>query len=194
MRISKKAVDLIKRFEGIDTLSRWPGYSSGITCMRGYDIGYESEVEKVLRPYLTYDEWKRLKPAIGLKGLAAKAYAPKLKGITFSIEETDQVFEAYTIPKQEAKTMKVFPGIENLHPDVFGALTSLVFNRGPLVDNSDRRREMLEIHKMFVNKKVDLNKVADLVDNMKRLWPNKKTGYDLYARRQAEAKLIREAV
>ena len=192
MTIGEQAVKLILSFEGWDDPSQWQGGSSGITIPYGYDLGYEPFTQD-WKGKLDDAVFNVLLPAVGLKGQKAAAYAPKLRGIHVPESVADDIFDSLTLPKYAGQTNDVFPGSSSLAPDAFGALVSLVYNRGTLIDKSDRRKEMLELHKMFTTGQVDLNDVAHLVESMKRLWPNK--GPDsLYARRVAEANLIRSTL
>ena len=195
MRIGKNAENLIHRFEGVDVPSIWPGESSGITIPYGYDLGYEN-FEKDWKGLLDDDIFKRLSRAVGLRGQAARKIAPSFKGIRIPLDKAAIVFETVVIPREEEKTIKIFPGSETLHPDAFGALVSLIYNRGPLVDKSSRRKEMLELYNLFrKGAPYDIKLIADLVESQKRLWPdNKKSDGDLHDRRIAEASLIRSTI
>ena len=191
MEIGDKSQALILFFEGWDNPWEWPGGASGITIGRGYDLGYEpfsEDWQGRLEPPL----FAALLPAVGLKGRQAAAYAPRLRGVHVPECVADDVFATLTLPKYATQTEAVFPGASALGPDAFGALVSLVYNRGTLIDRSDRRKEMLELHRMFSHGAVSLPDVAALVESQKRLWPNKGPN-SLYARRVAEAKLIRES-
>jgi GH24 family phage-related lysozyme (muramidase) len=96
------------------------------------------------------------------------------------------VFHGYTLPKEYEKTMKAFPGARNLHPDVQGALVSLVYNRGTAMDG-DRFREMRDIRGCVASG--DIRGIAAALRRMKRLWERKGLG-GLLRRRDAEADLV----
>ncbi len=195
MIIGQKALNLILRFEGVDFASQWPGGASGITIPYGYDLGYEN-FEADWKGLLPDETFNTLKRAVGYKGQAARKLAPSFKGITIPLDKAKEVFENKVIPAQEEKTKKVFPGSETLHPDAFGALVSLIYNRGPLVDKTDRRKEMLALYQLFrKGEPFDIKKIAELVDSQKRLWADVKTSDgDLHDRRMDEAKLIRSTI
>lgn len=195
MRIGKKAEELIHRFEGIDVPWAWPGEASGITIPYGYDLGYEN-FQKDWKGLLPDSMFKALSKAVGVKGQAAKKIASQFKGIRVPLDKAAIVFENIVIPREEDKTIKVFPGSETLHPDAFGALVSLVYNRGPLIDKTDRRKEMLALYQLFRNPKpFDVRRIADLVESQKRLWPDvTRSDGDLHDRRIAEAELIRATI
>lgn len=74
-----------------------------------------------------------------------------------------------------------FPGCETLPPLCFGALVSLVYNRGASV-KGDRRVEMAAIRDLI--RAGTLAEVPDQFRKMKRLWP---TVEGLRDRREKEA-------
>ena len=203
--LSEKAKTLILSMEGMDQPGKWPGGDSGVTLGRGYDLGYitEEEFEEDWRYYLSADQMERLKVAIGVKGQVAKGIASLFSDIKIRAQDADEVFGNSTLPKFEEMTMRAFPGCERLPPDAFGALVSLVYNRGPDTSNTDRRMEMRAI-KEIVPKYGDtpedrsrdnaiLRDIADQIRSMKRLWINK--GLDgLLRRRDAEASLVESCI
>lgn len=171
----------------------YPGGASGPTLMIGVDIGYTtfaefeddfSQVDKSIKD--------RLKPGIGLKGEAADRFVDTVKDITISWDIAISVFMKKTLLKEWNKTKKAFPGIESLNSDTKGALTSLVYNRGPLIDSSDKRKEMKTIRDICIPQK-DYNCIANQFRSMKRLWSGK--GLDgLLLRREDEARLIENSI
>lgn len=195
MRISETAVNFIIRFEGLDQPGIWPGDASGVSIGCGYDLGYEAHFEDDWRGLLSDDVMKRLRPTLGLKGSAAHHAALSLRDIRIPKDAARSVLENVTIPREEATTMKVFPGSETLPADAFGGLVSLIYNRGPLVDKSPRRKEMLALFQLFrKGAPFDLAAIAAQVEAQKRLWPHVgDSDGDLWTRRITEAKLIREA-
>jgi GH24 family phage-related lysozyme (muramidase) len=191
--ISKKAEDLILQFEGFDVPWRWPTGDSGITIGRGYDLGYEP-FEKDWQGRLALEDFNRLKPAVGLKGEAAHRIAPTLRGVNIPVHTADEVFAEITLPKYEEQTRKTFPNSERLPEDAFGALVSIVFNRGQKLDG-DRRREMRAIYGILATKNPTdsdtIKEIARQVRSMARLWPdNLDSDGDLHDRRLREAELI----
>jgi len=195
MKISEKAVNLILRFEGLDQPGVWPGDASGVSIGCGYDLGYEPNFEQDWGGLLPANVMERLRHTVGLKGQAAHHAAMGLRDIRIPLDKARQVLESVTIPREEATTAKVFPGAETLPADAFGGLVSLIYNRGPLVDKTPRRKEMLELFQLFrKGAPYDLNRIADLVEAQKRLWPHvRNSDGDLWTRRIEEAKLIRNA-
>lgn len=192
---SQKAVDLILGFEGTDSPWVWPGDASGVTIGAGYDLGYEQKFESDWRGLISAADMNKLRPALGVRGERAHQLAKKMRGIIIPKASARTVFMETSLPREEATTARVFPGSETLPGDAFGALVSLIYNRGPLVDDSPRRSEMKALYLLFRGEKpYDLKKIADLVDSQKRLWKDvASSDGDLHDRRVAEANLIRSA-
>jgi hypothetical protein len=164
----------------------WPKGMSGPTAMVGIDIGYYSkeEIDAIFKPLTTEHELDLIQNGRGKKGLLAEAYTKKLKGITFTWEESLQVFELYILPKFIRYTVRAFPGVEKLCFGAQTALVSLVFNRGMSM-KGPTRREMLEIKTLVPDKKY--KDIAAQIRSMKRLWEK---GNGLIGRREREAKLV----
>ncbi|MEK6245256.1 MAG: hypothetical protein AABM33_12255 [Pseudomonadota bacterium] len=193
--LSPKALRLILEFEGLNQPGKWPGGDSGITIGIGYDLGYvtvdqfESDWGERLQPGVR----ARLTDAVGLRAVRAKHRAPQLKDIRIRRAPAEEVFVQRTIPLYTVRTAQAFPGFEALPLDVQGALVSLVYNRGAsMVDDSpeDRRREMRAVRDAVAAG--DLEKIADQLLAMKRLWVGKGLA-GLLTRREAEAALVESA-
>jgi GH24 family phage-related lysozyme (muramidase) len=188
--ISQKAIDLILRFEGLNQPGQWPGGDSGITIGIGYDLAYHT-VDQFETDWegLDVDLRKRLKPTIGLRGIAAKNRAPSLADIKISSTIAKQVFVVKMLPCCRQQTMLAFPGMERLPLDAQGALISLVFNRGTsMVDSKPGNRQEMRAIRDAVARQ-DLQKIARQLHLMKRLWENKNLD-GLLRRREAEAELV----
>jgi GH24 family phage-related lysozyme (muramidase) len=193
------AISMILEAEGIDQPAKWPGGGSGMTLGYGCDIGADPKSLDYWRGVLTDDQIKRLAVAKGKIGNAAAAIARHFSDIKVSMDDALRVFMKHTLPSEIALTRKTYPGIDLLPPTVLGAMTSIVYNRGPGLEG-DRRAEMREIRDVitqFVNTpperrdvKATLEKIAGLIQRMKRHWGNDQRG--LLIRRDAEAKLIRD--
>lgn len=170
----------------------YPGGQSGVTIGIGYDMGYNTAAQFAAdwQAILPKDAYNRLVPHLGKKSAAAKAAIASVKDISISWESAEAVFKSNTLPRFIKETTKAFPGSEKLHEDTFGALVSLVFNRGGSVSGGSRV-EMLNIKNAIVNNRSDIyNYIAQQIINMKRLWVGK--GLDgLLTRRNDEAKLIK---
>ena len=90
----------------------------------------------------------------------------------------------------QAQTAQAFPGVDALPADAQGALFSLVYNRGTSM-TGDSRSEMRAIRDAVPAG--DLQKIADQLRAMKRLWVGK--GLDgLLKRRDAEADLAESSI
>lgn len=208
-KLSDKALDLIIAFEvggGKSYYNRflsrpsYPGGQSGVTIGVGVDLGYESEVLNYLRTILDSDQLARLNRCVGMTGSRAKAALANVKDIVIPWDVAMDYFENYTLPKYIEETLEAFPNSDKLPDDAFGALVSLVFNRGPLIDNTDRRHEMKAIRDILLmggDDEVDdedIKAIGDQVTSMARLWPDLSSDSDLHDRRLAEAELIYNSV
>jgi GH24 family phage-related lysozyme (muramidase) len=171
----------------------WPGGASGMTIGIGIDCGYytPTELEKMFN-FLPRTQLDAVKGATGKTGQAGKEYTAKVKplGINITWDQAVNIFETYTWSKFANLTEKAFPGIDQLCDNAYGALVSLVFNRGSSL-TGDSRVEMRDI-KVLVPKR-DYKGIAADIRKMKRLWVGK--GLDgLLERREAEAKLVETCV
>jgi GH24 family phage-related lysozyme (muramidase) len=103
----------------------------------------------------------------------------------------DLASEQFTnfIPYPTKQTEDVFPNCGSLHDDSFGALVSLVYNRGSAISrNSQRRREMYEIQQLMKTR--NFGEIPARIRSMKRLWENDPNARGLLKRREAEALLF----
>lgn len=195
--ISEKAYNLILKYEvggGFSYYNKalknptYPGGASGVTIGIGYDLGYNTKSQfasdwKHLLPGVVFN---RLESCVGIKGEYAKQMVKNVKDIEISWDDASAVFKKSTLPRFVSETLKAFPGADKLHPDAFGALVSLVFNRGASVTGNSRR-EMLNIRNLISSK--NYNAIANEIRSMKRLWIGK--GLDgLLKRRDEEAQMI----
>lgn len=204
-RITPAAWDLIIRFEtgGRDYYEKvyksgpcWPGGSSGVTIGCGYDLGYERSFAKDWQGIFSLEDFKRLSRAIGIRGSRARAALSGVHNISTPWDSALSVFERTSLPQAIRETVNTFPEAEAaLTPDAFGALVSLVFNRGISMDSSDRRTEMRAIQNLLRARDLSGWKlhvaIAKQLRLMKRLWKDDpKSDGDLVDRRQAEADLV----
>jgi len=205
--LSKKSLDLIFDFEvggGENYYNKflknptWPGEQSGVTIGVGYDIGYVNKTE-------FSNDWKdlpkeifdRLYRAVGVKGYQAKELARRLKDIIIPWELSVKVFMNKTVNKFYNLSRETFPNFDDLPEDAKGGIVSLVFNRGAALEG-DRRREMKAIRDIMVktnnfDEKI-LSQIADQIRAMKRIWTGGSIEKGMSRRRDAEAKLIEEAL
>lgn len=172
----------------------YPGGASGVTIGIGYDLGYNSlsQFTADWGLYLDPNTFQRLSATLGKKSSAAKAAVSSVSDIVIPWDAALKVFANNTVPRFINETLKAFPGADKLHPDAFGVLVSLVFNRGGSV-SGPTRTEMLNIRNAILNKPVnsDLYQyIADQIISMKRLWVGR--GLDgLLRRRNEEAAIIK---
>lgn len=167
----------------------WPGGESGVTIGVGFDLGYEPTMAP-WRGVLPAQAIASLSQVMGLRGSGARraVEAGTAGDVTIPWDAALQVFMAYTLPSEIAKTLLVYPGAERLGGDVLGALVSLVYNRGASLSGSTRR-EMAAIVDLV--RRGDVSGIAQEILKMKRLWPDVR---GLLMRRDAEAALILSAV
>lgn len=196
-QISDKALDLILKYEvggGESYYNRylyrpvWPGAFSGVTIGIGYDLGYNSldNFRDTWEGKLDSNSMSRLSRTIGTRGRHAKDLISSVKNIVIPWKHALEVFKTTTLPTFTQLTINTFPGVDRLHPDAYGALVSLVFNRGSSLTGS-RRIEMKRIRDLVPRK--DYRGIAREIRSMKRLWIG--AGVDgLLRRRDEEANLV----
>jgi hypothetical protein len=167
----------------------WPGGASGPTIAIGVDCAYYSELELAkIFSFLSTEQLDQIKKASGKSGEKGKEYTKTLRaaGIVVEWDKALDIFQKLTWPKFTKLAEKTFPGLSDLHPDAYGAIISLVFNRGTSL-KGDSRKEMVNIRNLIPKK--DYKKIAKEFRNMKRIWVGK--GLDgLIERREAEAALV----
>ena len=171
----------------------WPGEASGVTIGVGYDLGYyeKETIQADWEDYLTPKDLKRLLACAGKKGKDAEKAIAGVKDIVVDWDDALAVFKNTTIATFWRKTKLAFPGAENLHPNVRGALLSLVFNRGTSLVG-ERRKEMRAIKDLVGTK--DYAAIAEQLEAMKRIWVGTTIAEGMNRRRDAEAALVRTAI
>ena len=165
----------------------WPQGDSGITIGFGYDLGYykPAEVANDWQKLISAQDFEALRPAIGRTRDAAEDLLSSVKQIVIPIEAAESVYRMVTVPKYGRLTRDCFPGSALLHPHCFGALFSLVYNRGSAM-KGDKRQEMREIRDAIMSN--DPETVPGLLLKMRRHWTSAQSG--LWTRRVAEADLF----
>lgn len=167
----------------------WPGGASGPTIAIGIDCGYYTTKEIAsIFSFVPAEQLKLIQEASGKKGASGKEYTKTLRqaGITVDWEKAEHIFETFTWPKFSKLAEKAFPGLNDLHEDAYGAIVSLVFNRGTSM-KGDSRKEMRTIRALISEK--NYKKIAQQLREMKRIWIGKDLD-GLLERRDAEAALI----
>jgi len=199
---SPRALDLILEYEvggGRSYYEKylshptWPGGASGTTLGIGVDCGYYTpdELDKIFH-FLPSSQLSVIKNASGKTGQAGKSYVKEIQplNITVTWDQALSIFDSLTWPKFAKLAEKAFPGLDQLCDNAYGALVSLVFNRGTSM-TGDSRLEMRNIRDLVPKK--DYKGIADQLRKMKRIWEGK--GLDgLIARREAEAKLVETCI
>lgn len=195
---SPKALDLILKYEvgggkayydKFLSKPTWPGGASGMTLGIGVDCGYytPAELEKIFS-FLPKKQLEVVKGASGKTGQAGREYTNQHKndGIVVTWDQALDIFNKLIWTKFSKLAERAFPGLDQLCDNAYGALVSLVFNRGSSLIG-DSRLEMRNI-RVLVPKK-DYKGIANELRKMKRIWQGK--GLDgLLDRREAEAKLV----
>ena len=175
------------------TKPEWPGGASGFTLGIGVDCGYYSptELEKLFY-FLPKNQLEIVRGASGKTGQAGKEYTQKYKNseIVITWDQAIEMFDNLIWRKFATLAERAFPDLDKLCDDDYGAIVSLVFNRGASM-SGDSRREMREIRDLVPKK--DYRSIAIELQKMKRVWRGK--GLDgLLARRDAEAALVLSCV
>lgn len=168
----------------------WPKGFSGPTIGIGIDTAYYTPTELAhIFSFLNEDEVKLIQGASGQSGVKGREYTKTLQqaGIQVSWDQAIDIFDTLTWPKFAKAAERAFPNLNDLCDDAYGAIVSLVFNRGTAM-NGDSRKEM-RILKMLIPGK-EYEKMAQQIESMKRLWEGKDLD-GLLRRRDAEAELIR---
>lgn len=172
----------------------WPGGRSGVTIGVGFDLGYVSGtlLKQILAPRLPEAHVSDLLKVVGLKGDAAKARIAELAHIEVPWSDAVEIFNEHKLPRFAALTARTFGETQcrELHPHSFGALVSLVFNRGSNL-KGDRRRHMAEIKSLL--EKSEIAHIPQQFREMTVLWENKGLS-GLIARRREEAALFEAGV
>ena len=169
----------------------WPQGDSGVTIGFGSDLGYfdEHSMEATWGGLIVDPDYDRLEKCCGLKGDKAAAALPKVKDIAVPWEKADQAYRRHEVPQYGRQTIGAIPNAMELHPHCFGALFSLVYNRGPGMAG-EKRQEMRNIRDLMAARRFD--KVPAEFRAMKKLWVGKFAG--LVKRREDEAKLFEKGL
>jgi GH24 family phage-related lysozyme (muramidase) len=195
--IPPQAVLMIIGFE-TNALSPYvPRHSpaSGVTLGIGYDMAHhdKTEIARDWGSHLVASDVEMLQLSTSLVGEHARRYCDEnLQHLRIRPEMGLEVFERASLPKYEAQARKAFPGCEELPDLCYGALVSLVFNRGPGMGAQhspswESRREMRWIRKAIEDQHYET--IPRTIQQMKRLWIDK--GLDgLLTRRDAEADMF----
>jgi hypothetical protein len=168
----------------------WPGGNSGVTIGIGYDLG-DKTVEAFKSHWdglLDNEQIRSLRATCRLVGEEAKLSLAELEEVSIDWEKAMLQFGRF-LPLIMGETEKAFPNSNELSDMSFGALVSLVYNRGSAISRqSDRRREMFEIRELMNARKFGC--VPALIRSMKGLWSSTPAAHGLVIRRELEAQLF----
>ena len=166
----------------------WPKGPSGVTIGVGYDLRFANRAYLDRDwPMLSKESRTLLAKVLTLAGQKARESLPLVSAVDVPWEAAKQQFFAF-LPYPTKQTEDAFSNTAALPDDSFGALVSLVYNRGPqIARNSNRRREMYEIQQLMVEERYP--EIPDRIRSMKRLWRTP-DARGLVIRREAEAVLF----
>jgi LysM repeat protein/GH24 family phage-related lysozyme (muramidase) len=169
----------------------WPQGESGVTIGIGYDLGYvsASQFRADWASRLQDDVIARLSTVCGITGAAAQCHIASLSDVAVPWPAAESMFRIRTIPEYASRTRQALDNTDLLSPDSFGALVSLVYNRGAAFTAAgDRYTEMRAIHACMAAR--DFAAIPAQIRAMKRLWQNQPGMAGLVARREQEASLF----
>ncbi len=189
MQVNEVTINLLKSFEGCPPRPEWPGGASGVTLGYGCDIGADPASLSAWTAYLSSNDLARLEQTKGKTGAAAQAALASAADIVIPADAAEAVFKNYTLPREINTTLEGFPGSDLLPADSFGALVSLVYNRGTEL-TGPRRVEMQAIHNNLAAGRAAWIDIVNQIAAMTRLWPGTPTASNLPGRRLAEAALF----
>lgn len=176
----------------------WPKGESGVTIGIGYDLGYNTAAE-ITRDWsgttLTPAQIQALTSVAGLKGQRARAELRRVRVAVpqISWEDAWEVFDNTTVPRFIRLTLATYPqAADKLSANGFGALVSLVFNRGAALTGTNRQEMAAiahDLHTMPAGPALN-NSLASRIRSMKRIWAKTPHRVGLSRRRESEARLI----
>jgi hypothetical protein len=200
--LTQTATDLIIAFEVASPAAYqsryrrpiWPKGLSGVTIGVGYDLRFanRSYIDRDW-PMLSAAERRLLYQVVGLGGVAARDALSRVAAVDIPWEPAKSQFLAF-LPYPTQQTETAFGlNCAKLPDDSFGALVSLIYNRGPAMSqNSQKRRELYEIKQLMLAK--DFTKIPDRIRSMKRIWEGDPNARGLLRRREAEALLFEKGL
>lgn len=166
----------------------WPGGSSGVTILLGYDLGYctHAKVDKDLKGRIPDNMLSVIQSCVGITGIHAHTKMLHVHNkIDLPWSLALDIFLHNDIPEWLATNDRYLPNMIKLSPNRRGVLLSLSYNRGPSYDLAgDRYREMRQIKSDMANEK--FNNISTQLRSMSRLWS---VGNGVHSRRLREAAL-----
>jgi hypothetical protein len=140
---------------------------------------------------LPADQIERMAGACDLRGDAARTRLSEFRDITVPWDAAIEVYSRSTMPKFGRAVLTTFPYAQEVKGHAFGALFSLVYNRGSSLDGPSRL-EMLAIYELMRER--DFKSVPDKIIAMKRIWAGREGFGGVLKRRDAEALLFRRGL
>lgn len=200
-KLSQDSIDVIIAFEVASPAAYqaryrrpiWPKGQSGVTIGVGYDLRFANKhyVDRDW-PMLSQADRELLYTTVGLSGTRAQQALASVRSVDVPWDAAKKQFLEF-LPYPTHDTEGVFPNSGSLADDSFGALVSLVYNRGAAVSrNSQKRLEMYQIQQLMVAKKFDA--IPDRIRAMKRIWAGDPNARGLLKRREAEALLFEKGL
>jgi cysteinyl-tRNA synthetase, unknown class len=163
-----------------------PGGASGIILGIGYDVSVfqPDDIRVHWKGLLPDDAIERLVKVSVLKGGVAQKGLSDVAEISVPWDAAVAVYERATLPTYGRKVLATFPNALEIKGHAFGALFSLVYNRGTSLEG-DRREEMRNIRDHMAAR--DFEKVPNELRAMRRLYQGQPELQGLVKRRGAEA-------
>ena len=166
----------------------WPGGSSGVTILLGYDLGYaiHDKVDHDLKGKISNEMLEACQSCVGIRGIAAhKKMLEVHDKIILPWSLALDIFLKNDIPEWLETNDHILPNMIKLSPNRRGVLLSLSYNRGASYNlQGNRYLEMRAIKSDMANEK--FNNISAQLRSMARLWP---PGNGVHSRRYREAAL-----
>jgi len=170
----------------------WPRGQSGVTLGVGYDLAFSNRnyIDRDW-PHLSKSDRELLAKVTVLRGEKAREALHIVAAVDVPWDQAQEQFFAF-LPYPTNDTEHAFPNCDKLPDDSFGALVSLIYNRGPSIDrNSQNRSEMYDIRELMRSKQ--FGKIPERITHMKRLWTTPDSR-GVAIRRDAEAALFARGI
>lgn len=167
-----------------------PGVASGITIGIGYDLGHnrKPQVQHDLDGIASVPDIEALTAVCSLKGASARPHLEPLRQrIRVPWESAIEIYRRATVPRFGRSVLQVFPNAVEIKGHCFGALMSLIYNRGTSLEG-ERRREMKKIRDLMKERR--WQEIPAQFRSMKRLWQDDPQAAGIVKRREAEALLF----
>jgi hypothetical protein len=140
--------------------------------------------------YLGQADMARLAAAVGVRGAIVRGLHQQLQDVSIRWEDAVAVFVGRILPEHAARLETSLPNVRDLPQHSYGALLSLIFNRGSSFSLAgDRYQEMRRIREAMAARQ--FSEIPGQIRAMTRLWPNMKALMD---RREAEANLFEKGL